>query len=150
MCDKHGFVFDVDKAYADQLVNALEDSPVHPLAASEAPSTMGVYALYLDRNPRPVYVGKADSARDGALRRRLREHTVKIHGRQNIDLGKVSCRYLTIAQRWEVARAEDALIKHYDPSWNEVKGFGRHVPGVGRPGKPGYVNQWDTMFPLTK
>ena len=32
MCDRHAFQFDVDKAYQDQLVAALEASPEHPLS----------------------------------------------------------------------------------------------------------------------
>jgi hypothetical protein len=48
---------------------------------------------------------------------------------------------------WEVARAEDALIRHYNPEWNGIPGFSMHVPGRGRPGMPGYVNEWDRRFP---
>ena len=146
MCDRHTFAFDVDKAYADQLVAVLEDSPEHPLVASEAPARIGGYALYVRTEEAPVYVGKVDSS--AGLRRRLAEHAGKTGGRENIDLADVLCRFLCIQERWQVARAEDVLIKHYDPAWNKIRGFGMHVPGSGRPGMPGYLNEWDQLYPL--
>jgi hypothetical protein len=42
-----------------------------------------------------------------------------------------------------VARAEDTLIQYYNPDWNGIPGFSLHVPGIGRPERPGYVNEWD-------
>ncbi len=74
MCDRHGFQFDVDKAYQDQLVSALEVSPEHPLSAPEASRQPGVYVLF--RSGLPVYVGQAREVRS-----RLRDHLKK--GRQS-------------------------------------------------------------------
>lgn len=140
MCDRHAFHFDVDKAYADQLVSVLEASPEHPLSAPEAPRQHGIYVLL--RKKLPVYVGQAQE-----LRSRLRDHLKKIENRDGISPAEVSCRFLTIDRMWEVARAEDALISHYKPEWNGVPGFSMHVPGQGRPGMPGYMNEWDRRFP---
>lgn len=140
MCDRHGFHFDVDKAYEDQLVSVLEASPEHPLSAPEAPRQPGIYVLF--RRGLPVYVGQARE-----LRNRLNDHLKKIDNRKGISTSEVSCRFLTIDRMWEVARAEDALIRRYDPEWNGIAGFSMHVPGRGRPGMPGYVNEWDKRFP---
>lgn len=140
MCDRHAFHFDVDRAYEDQLVCALENSPEHPLSAPEAGRQHGVYVLY--RRGTPVYVGQA---RD--LRSRLRDHLKKIENRRGISVEEVSCRYLVIERMWEVARAEDVLIRRYKPEWNGIPGFSMHVPGRGRPGMPGYVNEWNRRFP---
>jgi hypothetical protein len=140
MCDRHVFRFDVDKAYDDQLVSTLETSPEHPLSAPEASRQSGVYVLF--RKGSPVYVGQA---RD--LRLRLRDHLKKIGNRSGITIDEVTCRFLTIERMWEMARAEDALIRHYSPEWNGIPGFSMHVPGRGRPGMPGYVNEWDRRFP---
>jgi len=140
MCDRHTFNFDVDKAYEDQLVSVLQDSPEHQLQDPEAPRKSGVYVLY--RAGQAVYVGQA---RD--LRSRLSDHLKKIVGRKGIATGEVTCRFLTIPRIWEVARAEDILIRRYDPEWNGIPGFSMHVPGRGRPGMPDYVNEWDRRFP---
>jgi hypothetical protein len=135
MCDKHTFRFDVDKAYDHQLVSALESSPEHPLSAPEASLESGVYVLI--RGGVAVYVGQAYK-----LRSRLRDHLKKIQNRSGITSGEITCRFLTIERMWEVARAEDALIRHYSPEWNGIPGFSMHVPG--------YVNEWDRRFPPQK
>ncbi len=140
MCDRHGFQFDVDKAYEDQLVSVLDASPEHPLSEPEAPPQPGVYVLY--RSGVPVYVGQAQK-----LRSRLKDHLKKIENRKRISVEAVTSRFLTVERMWEVARAEDALIRRYDPEWNGIPGFSMHVPGRGRPGMPGYVNEWDRQFP---
>lgn len=140
MCDLHEFQFDVDQAYEDQLVDVLSESPKHPLQDPDAPQLSGIYVLY--RGGVPVYVGQARN-----LRSRLRDHSRKIENREHIAIQEVSCGFLTITRQWEVARAEDALIRRYDPEWNGIPGFSMHVPGRGRPGMPGYKNEWDRRFP---
>lgn len=145
MCDQHQFEFDVDKAYADQLTAALQASPAHLLGSAEAPESIGVYALYRANILTPAYIGVATSA--AGIRGRLREHLRKIEGRVGIDVAEMTCRYLVLGHVWEAARAEETLIAHYQPEWNRVTGFGMHPPGRGRPGLPGYANEWDRMFP---
>ena len=140
MCEQHNFTFDVDRAYEDQLVAVLEASPTHPIGAPQTPQNFGVYVLYWDGAM--VYVGQARN-----LRNRLCDHQRKIQGRQGIDVADVTCKYLTIARLWEVARAEDVLITRFEPEWNGIPGFSSHAPGRGRPGMAGYVNQWDQRFP---
>jgi hypothetical protein len=98
MCDRHVFQFDVDKAYEDQLVSALEASPEHLLSAPEASRQPGVYVLF--RSGLPVYVGQA---RD--LRSCLRDHLKKVENRTGIIIDEVTCRFLTLERMWEVARA---------------------------------------------
>ncbi len=141
MCDRHDFQFDVDRAYEDQLVSVLEASPEHPLSVPEAPRRPGVYVLF--RGSLPVYVGQAKE-----LRGRLNDHLRKIENREGIRVKEITCRFLTIKRMWEVARAEDALIRRYNPEWNGIPGFSMHVPGRGRPGMPEYVNEWDRRFPM--
>ena len=142
MCESHSFAFDVDRAYEDQLISVLEGIPAHPLSAPEAPQNHGVYVLFWKEAA--VYVGQARS-----LRNRLRDHLRKIEGRHGIDPGQVTCKFLTIARLWEVARAEEVLISRLDPEWNGISGFSMHAPGRGRPGMPNYVNQWEQRFPST-
>ena len=134
MCEQHNFTFDVDRAYEDQLVAVLEASPTHPIDAPQAPQTFGVYVLYWDDVT--VYVGQVRN-----LRNRLRDHLRKIQGWQGINVVDVTCKYLTIARLWEVARAEDVLITRFEPEWNGIPGFSSHALGRGRPGMAGYVNQ---------
>ncbi len=139
MCDKHQFVFEFDKAYNAQLIEKFEASSAHPLTEDVAPFQKGVYALY--HRGRIVYAGKALNT---TLRRRLVEHHRKIVGRQNIDIADVTCRFLTIDGDWFVRAAEDALIQHYAPLWQNT-GFGGHVPGRGRPGIR--RSPWDVQYP---
>ncbi len=145
MCDAHVFVFDVDRAFADQLVIRLEASPEHPLAAPEAPAKFGVYVLYRALNKNPVYVGQAVGT--GGIASRLRDHLKRIEHRGGISVDEMTCRYLLISQQWEVSRAEAALIAKYGPTWNRIPGFSMHIPGKGRPGMPNYTNEWDRRFP---
>jgi hypothetical protein len=140
MCDRHAFRFDVDQAFQDQLVSALETSLEHPLSAPEASPQSGVYVLF--RSGLPVYVGQARN-----LRSRLRDHLKKVENRRGITVEEVTRRFLIIERMWEVSRAEDALIRRYSPEWNGIPGFSMHVPGRGRPGMPGYTNEWDRRFP---
>ena len=140
MCDRHDFVFDVDRAYEDQLATVLSDSPEHPIGATEAPTSNGVYVIYW--NGTPVYVGQARN-----LRNRLRDHLRKIENRIGIDPEEVYCRFLTILRLWEIARAEETLIARFNPEWNGIPGFSMHAPDRGRPGMPDYVNEWDRRFP---
>src|SRR4051794_12905235 len=128
MCNQHDFIFDMDQAYMEHVVRALESSPEHPLSAPGAPKKIGVYALYDSPGTPPVYVGVALNASTG-VSGRLGNHGRKIAGRVGINLADVSCRYLTIDVRWQAARAEDALIAHYDPPWNKIQGFGSNAPG---------------------
>ena len=75
MCDAHQFVFDVDKAFADQLVTVLEASPEHPITANGASRKCGIYVLYRAPDKQPVYVGQAVS--ETGISGRLRDHTKK-------------------------------------------------------------------------
>lgn len=143
MCDHHTFQFDEDKAYEDLLVSVLEASPEHPLSAPEAPRQPGVYVLF--RGSVPVYVGKAKD-----LRSRLNDRLKKTVNRKGINVQEITCRFLAIERKWEVLRAEAALSRRYKPERNGIPGFSMHVPGRGRPGMPGYVNEWDGRFPPRK
>jgi len=141
VCDKHEFFFEFDKAFNHQLIEKFEASPEHPLTADVAPRQNGVYALY--RGGQIVYAGKALA--NTTLAGRLRDHYRKIMGRTGIVIAEVTCRFLIIEGDWFVRAAEDALIQNYKPAW-QGSGFGRHVPGIGRPGK--HPSRWETEYPL--
>ena len=146
MCDQHNFQFDVDKAYAHQVLAVFEASPQHPLLDPQAPRLSGVYALYWKGNEVPVYVG--DALGTGGVRGRLRDHRRKVEGREGISVEEMACRFIVIDQKWEVAHAESVLIENFNPEWNGIPGFSMHGPGSCRPGMPGYLNEWDKKFPF--
>lgn len=139
MCDRHHFVFEIDRAIRTQVIEKLERSPKHPLSEDVAPPEKGVYVLYW--KGKLVYAGKALKT---TLKRRLAEHTRKIASRNNISINQMSCRFLVIESDWFIRAAEDALIVGYNPLWNK-SGVGSHAPGRGRPG----IKQawWDKKFP---
>ena len=144
--DPHRFVFDLDRAIGIQVIERLEESPLISLCTGVGPKESGIYALY--HKGELVYIGKASkettkSKRD--LRGRMNEHVRKIDGRKNIHLTEMECRYLTFDSDWWVIAAELAIIRNYDPAWNE-SGFGSKTPGVGRPGTH-RVSDWDQQFP---
>jgi hypothetical protein len=144
--DAHRFEFDLDRGIRLQAVEKLEASPSLTLAKDVGPQSSGVYALF--HKHRLVYIGKASKGTTKSkrtLRARLNEHVAKISGRKNINVGEVTCRYLTFSSEWWVFAAEFALINHYSPEWN-ASGFGSKVPGKGRPGTE-RVSRWDDQFP---
>ena len=143
--DPHHFDFDLDRGIREQVVAALESSPLLPLEKGVGPVNSGIYALY--HNDNLVYVGKASRGTTKArrtLRARLNEHVGKISGRKKISLEEMQCRYLTFVSEWWVFAAEFAVIAHYRPEWNE-SGFGSKTPGKGRPGTD-RVSRWDDRF----
>lgn len=144
--DPHRFVFELDRAIRDQVLEKLEQSPTVKLALDIAPKESGVYALFHKRTL--VYVGKASKASTKSkrtLRSRINEHVRKISARQNISLDEMECRFLTIESDWFVWAAEFALINSFTPEWNN-SGFGSKVPGAGRPGTD-RVSKWNAMYP---
>lgn len=145
--DPHLFKFDLDLAIKDQLIKALDDSPLLPLGKGVGPKLSGIYSLYW--KGKLVYVGKATkeltkSSRD--LRTRQNEHVGKIETRQNISLAAMQCRFLTFESEWWVIAAEFALMVHHVPEWNN-SGFGSKAEGAGRPGTD-RVSIWNAKFPL--
>lgn len=146
MDDPHLFVFDLDRAIRDQVVEKLEKSNFLPLKSGIAPKQSGIYALYY--KGKLVYVGKAskETTKSGrTLRMRLNEHVGKIGGRKNITLDEMNCKFLTFESEWYVFAAEYVLIAYFNPEWN-TSGFGSKVPGVGRPGTD-RVSLWNKQFP---
>lgn len=144
--DPHEFVFELDRAIRDQVIERLNASPMLPLVRNGAPNKSGVYALYFKGNL--VYIGKASrgtTTSKRTLRSRLNEHVGKLENRDNLTLEDMGCRFLTIESDWFVWAAEFALINHFSPEWNN-SGFGSKVPGAGRPGTD-RVSKFNQMFP---
>ena len=145
--DLHEFIFELDKAIRDQVVERLDASPELALVRDVAPKKSGVYALYFQR--RLVYVGKASRGTTKSkrtLRDRLNEHVGKLDGRENLSLAAMTCKFLTIESDWFVWAAEFALIHVFTPEWNG-SGYGSKTPGKGRPGTH-RVSRWNQLFPL--
>lgn len=144
--DPHRFVFELDRAIRDQVLQRLEESPRVPLTKDCAPQESGIYLLYwMDAL---VYIGKASKGTTKSkrtLRARLNEHLTKLANRQNLTLDEMKCKFLTIESDWFVWAAEFALINHFAPEWNG-SGYGSKVPGKGRPGIKS--NKWADRFPL--
>ncbi len=112
MVDDHSFRFDENKAYEDQLASVLEASREHPMSGPGAPREPGVFVLF--RGSEPVYVGMAKN-----LRSRLNRQLAKtVANRQGIAPQELTCRFLTMAERWEVLRAKTALARRFKPRVN--------------------------------
>ena len=152
---------------AKSVVQALLNSPEHPLPPSKSFAGAGVYAIHYRgdfhaysrlvqaEQPPPIYVGKAvpSGARKGTrnssggtdLYQRLNQHAKNIHQAENLDLQHFTCRYLVVVPVW-VTLAERFLIEHYRPIWNVlIEGFGDHDPGKGR--RDMRRPQWDILHP---
>jgi hypothetical protein len=145
--DPHEFVFQLDRAIRDQVVDRLNSSPMLPLERNVAPKRSGVYALYFKGDL--VYIGKASKGTTKSkrtLRDRLNEHVGKLGNRENLTLAEMTCRFLTIESDWFVWAAEFALINVFTPEWNG-SGYGSKTPGKGRPGTH-RVSKWNQLFPL--
>lgn len=130
---------------------------------------IGVYGLYYigetfkpysklvdSERSRPIYIGKAvmPGSRSGnitassQLYNRLLEHATTINTTQNLTTHDFECRFmlLTEVESGLTPAIESALIRHYKPLWNGfLKGFGNHIPGVGRPNQ--VRSLWDTLHP---
>lgn len=125
----------------------------------------GVYAIYycgdfpayrsISRKEHPIYVGKADPAKDKALSAidqgkrlwsRLNDHRKSVSKSRNLDLSDFEYRFLVVASGWQKA-AEDYLIGLFRPIWNkEVKlafGIGKH--GDSAETRKNGRSPWDTL-----
>lgn len=145
--DPHKFVFELDRAIRDQVIEKLNASSIVVLDRNTAPRDSGVYALYFKGGL--VYIGKASKSTTTSkrtLRSRLNEHVGKLENRDNLTMADMTCRFLTIESDWFVWAAEFALINHFQPEWNN-SGFGSKVPGAGRPGTH-RVSKFNQQFPL--
>jgi len=143
----HEFIFELDRAIRDQVVERLNLSPELPLERDVAPKRSGVYALYFQN--RLVYIGKASRGTTKSkrtLRDRINEHVGKLANRENLSLEAMTCKFLTIESDWFVWAAEFALINVFAPEWNG-SGYGSKTPGKGRPGTH-RVSRWNQLFPL--
>lgn len=142
--EQHRFVFDLDRGIREQVIEKLDVSPALPFERSLGPRESGLYALYYDG--KLAYIGKATkefTKSDRTLRARLNEHLGKLKG-YDLDLGRVTCRFLVFESDWWVVAAEVALIRYLDPPWNG-SGLGSKTPGEGRPGTD-RVSRFDRLF----
>ena len=146
--DLHEFIFELDRAIQDQVVERLDASPELTLVRDVASKRSGIYALYFSKQL--VYIGKASKGTtksERTLRARLNEHVGKLANRENLSLDDMTCKFLTIESEWFVWAAEFALINVFSPEWNG-SGYGSKTPGAGRPGTPQRVSRWNKLFPL--
>lgn len=136
-----------------------------PLTSVERFYGAGIYAIYyigplgfyapISRSEHPIYVGKADPAKDKArtvveqgtkLWARLNEHRKSISKSKNLKLDHFECRYLVVASGWQTA-AEEYLISLFRPVWNKqvklVFGIGKH--GDSADTRLNRRSPWDTL-----
>jgi hypothetical protein len=88
--DPHHFDFDLDRGIRAQVVEKLEASPLLPLTKGTGPHASGIYALYFEGQPQPVYIGKASRGTTKSkrtLRARLTEHVSKISAAEYREAG---------------------------------------------------------------
>jgi hypothetical protein len=134
------------------------------LASVERFYGAGVYAIYytgplnayraISKTEHPVYVGKADPAKDRAstpveqgtrLWRRLNDHRKSI-AKSKLNLDHFECRFLVVASGWQTA-AEEYLISLFRPIWNKqvklVYGIGKHGDSADTRGNR--RSPWDTL-----
>jgi len=146
-------------AIKDGIVRTLLKREAEPLPPDDPFEGVGIYTLYYlgpfgpyralaaanrQAVQAPIYVGKADTGRQGVYRR-LCEHAKSITAASNLEAADFQCRFLVMDRVW-ITLAEDALVDHYQPLWNTVvKGFGIHTPGRGRGQQKQSV--WDTLHP---
>jgi len=142
------FEIDLVSALAEQLVAAFDKLDVGSLTEEHintVPKEQGVYQLF--RDGALVYVGKADN-----LRGRLIQHRRKIVGRQNIDVGRMGFKCLTVHKNWTALAPETSLIAHYKEQPNACEwngnGFGIHDPGRERDTTNKDPEGFDSQFPI--
>jgi hypothetical protein len=143
--DLHHFTFDLDAGIRSQLIEHLVRTPRIPLNRGVGPRESGLYALFLDESL--VYIGKATKTftKSGrTLRSRLAEHVKKLTDRK-ADLNRFHVTYATFDSDWWVVAGEVALIRHFNPPWNDSE-FGSKTPGSGRPGTE-RISEFDRLFP---
>ncbi len=143
------FEIDIISALSSQLEAAFDRLKPGPLTRESLEALepgQGVYQLY--HLGVLVYVGKADS-----LPGRLREHRLKISGRNKIDIKDISFKCLYVHQNWNTLAPESSMIRHYKNKaaglceWNG-NGFGPHDPGRERETTNKDPDGFDAQYPI--
>ena len=115
----------------EAVVEFAERLPTLPLTTSidylnECPVFPGVYLIYYDGETslyedvvkrfkgRPLYVGMSK----GNILERLKHHHTKIKRAKDLALDDISVRFIIAAIDQYAPSMEDALLKFYDPLWN--------------------------------
>lgn len=125
----------------------------------------GVYAIYyrgdfrayapIRESETPIYAGMADPGDTHAatpedqgpkLSIRLAKHAHSLRAAQNLRIEDFDCRFLVVKSGLQKA-AEDYLMAHYRPVWNEplCNGFGKH--GDAATTRMNTRSEWDTLHP---
>lgn len=145
------FEIDIISALSSQLVDAFSKLDTGSLADDQTnllPKGQGVYKLY--HHGSLVYVGKAEH-----LKKRLKEHRIKISGRCNIQVSEMSFKCLFIHPNWTTLSPENSLIQYYrkagegECAWNG-NGFGPHDPGRNREATNKHPQGFDSQYPIRK
>lgn len=139
------------------------EQPRHKLADLQEFYGSGVYAIYYNGNYKayqrisktdtPIYVGKADPRtplaetpfEQGAkLTDRLRHHAKSIKAAPGLNIADFDCRFLVAKSGLQKA-AEDYLLAHFRPLWNQkiMSGFGKH--GDSPKTRANKRSGWDTL-----
>lgn len=91
------------------------------------PESPGVY-MYLDRDGRVIYVGKAKR-----LKRRVSSYFNRIHDTARVNLlvrNIVDMRFILVASEEDALHLEDAMIKEYQPRYNVLLKDDKSYPWI--------------------
>ncbi|MFI6214685.1 hypothetical protein ACIBCD_22080 [Nocardia brasiliensis] len=142
------FRLSITKALGDQLAGALAHlgrAPLNVATLAQIDERAGVYQLYLDG--KFIYVGKADRS----LRERLAHHLLKLSGRRNIELEKITFSCLYVEEDFSALAPEQLLISHHkgmgEIPWNN-NGFGNKDPGRQRDRTILKASHFDVTYPI--
>jgi hypothetical protein len=162
------YVFDPTnpKIVGKLIGRTLLEQDAHDLNRTPRVYGSGVYAIYFkgDFEPympirgtrTPIYVGKADPKEPDAktvedqgdkLFLRLSEHAKSIRAaKTSLRIEDFKCRFLVVQSGWQKS-AEDYLIRHFNPLWNNkiCIGFGKH--GDSHETRKNTRSPWDTLHP---
>ncbi|WP_321968365.1 Eco29kI family restriction endonuclease [Burkholderia cepacia] len=143
------FEIDIISALSSQLESAFDKLIPGKLTSSildTLDTSQGIYQLYYSGVL--VYVGKAEN-----LRARLREHRLKLSGRQKINVDDISFKCLYVHENWTTLAPETSMIRHHKAKsvglceWNG-NGFGPHDPGRNREVTNKAPDGFDMRYPI--
>ncbi|HBD92004.1 MAG: hypothetical protein A2092_10180 [Rhodobacteraceae bacterium GWE1_64_9] len=143
--------FDLPGALLEAILERFKDIDAADLTVAnliDVPEEQGVYALYLKKPQRLVYIGKTDS--EAGLKHRLTRHARKLIGRKSITSADVQFKAIRLYV-FTAMDLEYALIQHHggvsQVAWNN-SGFGSNDPGKERDTTNYKADHWDTQYPI--
>jgi len=141
------FELSITKALTDQLaaqLAALTPAPLTPANLALLRPEQGIYQLY--ERGSLVYIGSTSRT----LPERLRQHLIKLSGRENVSLADIKFICLYVREDMTVLAPEVSLIASAKVAgaapWN-FNGFGNKDPGRNRDGTRMDPAHFDRLYP---